>query len=370
MNAALMNAQDGETVRIPRKACQLRQDIDEAQLELGKGGEPRSFSMVALTGKPLAHWWFGTLGIDLSGVRMKQRLPVLKDHDTEQRLGYTTSMRVDAGRGLIAEGKLMAKSEAAQAVLADHAEGFPWQASTYLQANRIQRLGLNEEAELNGRLVKGPATIFRESTLREVTFTALGVDDDTTATPLAGNGADDDVVALLSVTPMTTKTNEAPAATVAAAAPAVLAASPAQDNTAALAEREKQERARATAILSSAADAQRELAAKLVADGVPLSDALLQLNHDLRVRLSEAHAKANTSAASLAKGNTANVTNSDPEAARLAAMPEGDEKWKAQFAASAALRDEFLGDVSLYVSFKKNEGRARLAHSRKEAEAV
>lgn len=370
MNAALLSAAPGE-VKIPRRACYLRQPED-AVLELGsKPDDPRLFSMVALTGKPIPHWWFGTLGIDLKGIRMKQRLPVLKDHDTEQRLGYTTELRVDPVKGLVAEGKLLAKSSAVQAVLADAADGFPWQASTYLQAHRVQRIGPGEEAELNGHTVKGPAVIFRESTLREVTVTALGADDDTSTTALSdGNGADEELVVLLSdlESTMTKQQTEANPAPVAASAPAA-AASPAPNDAQLAAEAARKECERATAILSAAADSQRELAATLIKDGVPLTDALLRLNHDLRVKLAEKHTQAATSAVSLAAGNSANVAPTDPETARLAAMPEGEDKWKAQFAASAELRAEFLNDVGVYLAFKKHESRSRPA-SRKEAEAL
>lgn len=221
MNDTIRNAGAGDTVAVPRRALFLRDSTSEVQLAAPGDEQPRTFSMVALTGKPLAHWYFGTLAIDLAGVRMKQRLPVLKDHNTEERLGYTTAMRNEPGRGIVAEGRLLQRSPAAQQVLADSADGFPWQASTYLQASKMQRLAEGQSDQVNGYTVDGPATIFRESTLREVTFTALGVDDDTSATPLSATGADDEVAVLLTADTMQ---NQTPAEQAAPAAPAPAAA--------------------------------------------------------------------------------------------------------------------------------------------------
>lgn len=367
MNAALLDAKPGE-VKIPRRAMFLRDPADDVQLELGKGEDPKRFTMVALTGKPLAHWWFGTLAIELSGIKMKQKLPVLKDHDSDQRLGFTTSLKHEPGRGIVAEGRLMEDSEASRAVLADAKQGFPWQASTYLQAHRILRVPPGEEAKCNGQPVKGPATIFLESTLREVTFCALGVDDDTSATPLSGNVAGEEVAVLLSLPTqdhtMTTEVQTANKATEGGKA----ASTPEQKiDTAVLAEATlKAERARVAAITSGSAEAQAELRNKLIADGTPVEAALAALNKDLIERLAASSKLSVSGTAPLGKGNTANVAETSAEDAKLKAMPDGEEKWKAEFAADAKLRAEFGGDVSLYLGFKTNELRRAAASRRAE----
>lgn len=358
MNAALRDAAPG-TVKIPRRAMYLRDPAEDAHLELGKGDDPRRFHMVALTGKPLAHWWFGTLAIELSGIRMKQRLPVLKDHDSDQRLGFTTSLKNEPGKGIIAEGQLMADSEAAKVVLADAAQGFPWQASTYLQAHRLLRVPPGEEAKCNGQTVKGPAMIFLESTLREVTFCALGVDDDTSATPLAGTDAGEEIAVTLMETNMSEQKQADKATEGGTAAPA-----PKIDTAALAAEAQKAERARVAAILGASADVQRELTAKLINDGTPVEAALAEIARDLRERLSAKRVEPNSNHAPLAAGNTANVTPTTAEDAKLKAMPEGEEKWKAEFAADAKLRAEFGGDADLYLGWKTNEQRRAAAAQR------
>lgn len=357
MNATLSNAAAGE-VRIPKKAMFLR-DAAEAVLELGKGSDPQNFTMVALTGKPLQHWWFGTLAIELSGVRMKKQLPVLKDHDPNQRLGFTTNVENVPGRGIVAEGKLMADSAASREVLNDAKQGFPWQASTYLQAQKILRVPPGQEAKCNGKPVQGPAVIFLESTLREVTFCALGVDDDTSATPLSGTVAGEDVAVLLSLPTAQDETMEA-TKLAEQADKGGAAATPPIDRTAVLAEGAAAERARVNAILTNSAEAQATLRDKLIADGTPVEAALMALNKDLRERLAAGSKLSVTATSPLANGNTADVAAKTSADAKLAAMPEGADKWKAEFAADAKLQDEFGGDVELYIGWKTNEQRAAL----------
>lgn len=355
MNDTIRNAGAGDIVAVPRRALFLRDSTSEVQLAAPGDEQPRTFSMVALTGKPLAHWYFGTLAIDLAGVRMKQRLPVLKDHNTEERLGYTTAMRNEPGRGIVAEGRLLQRSPAAQQVLADSADGFPWQASTYLQASKMQRLAEGQSDQVNGYKVDGPATIFRESTLREVTFTALGVDDDTSATPLSATGADDEV-AVLQIEE--TMQNQTPAEQAAPAAPAPAAA----DLSAQLAQATQSgleaERARVLAILSQAADAQHDLARELITSGASLADATSKINQDLRAKLAQAKLLPASSTASLAVGNSAQVVPQSADAA-LAAQPEGEKKWLAQWETSAELQQEFGGDQTVWLAFKRNEANVR-----------
>lgn len=117
------------------------------------------------------------------------------------------------------------------------------------------------------------------------------------------------------------------------------------------------ERERCVAINRSAAAEQRELADKLIADGTSTEKALLALNEDLRARLNASRLLPSAATAPLAAGNTAKIvdTNRDAEKARVAAMADGVDKWKAEFAASPELQAEFDGDVSLYIGWQKNE---------------
>ena len=62
-------------------------------------------------------------------------------------------------------------------------------------------------------------------------------------------------------------------------------------------------------------------------------------------------------AVSLARGNTAKdpaVTPEQEATARLAAMPDGEPKWKAEYAASAALQGEY-GEEKYYLAYQRNK---------------
>jgi hypothetical protein len=373
MNPTMLEAAPGAEVRIPLQACYLQAltpiELAAAVAAEGDEGAPktRPFSMVALSGKPLSHWWYGQLGIDLAGIRMKQKLPVLMNHRTDLRVGFTTALRVDKTRGLIAEGSLMLHSEAAAEVMADSDAGFPWQASTYFEPHKVLRLAEGEESELNGGTMVGPGVIFRECTLREVTFTALGVDDDTSATSLSADAGE--VVAVLSLNEnMTTKQPAANAAPVAAApAPAV----PEVDSAKLTQDAAEAERKRANVILESAADAQIELARKLIADGVALSDALLQLNQDLKVRLAAKKPTAAAAAAEpLAAGNSAEVLPRKKPAPATDAAELAEDDLEVQWAESAKLRAEFGGDKNVWLAYCRNKHRCKDYGTRAQLDAA
>lgn len=131
--------------------------------------------------------------------------------------------------------------------------------------------------------------------------------------------------------PMTTQNDPQPAP-----------ASPASQASVAM----QEERARAAAITASALPEQAALVAKLVADGVPVAEAIAKLNADLRQRLASAPVQP------LSAGNAAKEPEAEAPAARIAAMPEGKEKWAAEFAASKDLQAEF-GTADRFVAYQQ-----------------
>lgn len=155
------------------------------------------------------------------------------------------------------------------------------------------------------------------------------------------------------------------------ATPAPAAATSTAGNTEAM----QAERARCTAIASAALPEQRDLAARLVADGTPLAEALQQINADLRVRLDQARTLPQATHAPLGRGNTAQVTApAAPAAADPMAGLEGEDLWRAQWKADKALRAEFESTAiavgkpgtgfDLFAASMRNEGRARAVSSR------
>lgn len=275
---------------VPLSACHLRHGVlleiqPQPAAKQGEKPAPRTFNMVANTGKVLAHPWWGNLGIDLAGVQFKQALPALLDHDPSKRVGYTTRVAV-TDAGLEASGNMLA-NEHAQVVLADAADGYPWQASVYLEPGVVEVLEAGATSTVNGQPIQGPGHIFRTSTLREVTFTTLGADDDTTAATLASGQVDAEFTQP-EEEPMEPKIDSTALLAAVAAMSVVQLQAHNPQLAAELAKVRKEgaddERARVAAILGAADLEQADLAAQLVKDGKPAAEAVLALSADLRKR--------------------------------------------------------------------------------------
>lgn len=80
----------------------------------------------------------------------------------------------------------------AQEVIATSENGFPWQASLGANADKVVFIPEGKTANANSREFKGPVYIARKSTLGEVSFVALGADDDTEARIAANQALDVD----------------------------------------------------------------------------------------------------------------------------------------------------------------------------------
>src|ERR1043165_3646531 len=88
--------------KVPAKACILSVPLAELELQAAEGKEPAKFSILAISGKPLGpHWYWGNLSVDLAGLKGKERVPVLLQHDVEQRVGFSDSRKVVDGKGLV-----------------------------------------------------------------------------------------------------------------------------------------------------------------------------------------------------------------------------------------------------------------------------
>ena len=141
----------------------------------------REFSGVANSGLPFSH--FGTLTvIDFDNIQFKPVVAILHEH--EHRAGMGT-LSVDNEKGLLVAGKLLS-SEWGQSVANDSDEGFPWEMSVYVIVSSFEELQAGAKATINGNEVSGPLMIWRNCTVREVSFTAVGVDPNTSAKALSG----------------------------------------------------------------------------------------------------------------------------------------------------------------------------------------
>ncbi|MFO0873145.1 MAG: hypothetical protein U0575_04130 [Phycisphaerales bacterium] len=174
-------------------------DIEAAP---GSGGDAnarslRRFEMVAYTGTAMElAGWDAPVVIDLAGISIRGTArPILKDHSPSMIVGHTESVGVEAGR-LRVSGLVSGSGRVAGEIVESSKNGFPWQASVGAKATRVEFVKKGQSAAANGRTFEGPAHIVRASTLSEISFVALGADDDTSARVAAiapaNDGGDED----------------------------------------------------------------------------------------------------------------------------------------------------------------------------------
>lgn len=146
-----------------------------------RADDVRTFKGVANSGKPFGYGGYQAV-VDLAELSHKASVPVLLEHSPVKMAGVC-SLSVTAD-GLIAEGSLLSNEFGTQiAEAAD--QGFPWEMSVYAQAESYEELAAGAVLSVNGNEVTGPAVILRRCTIREVSFTAVGVDSETEAVVLS-----------------------------------------------------------------------------------------------------------------------------------------------------------------------------------------
>jgi phage major head subunit gpT-like protein len=164
----------GEPLTIELAAADTAADGDAAS---DKKPKLRSFDMVAYVGGkmkvpvlPLP------VVVDISGMRVPGKsTPVLKNHDLDQAVGHTSS--VTLGNSIRAKGSISAANDHADHVSSSADNGFPWQASIGAKVDDMQRFEAGEKFEANGRKFVGPAYLAKKTTLREISVTPVGADE-------------------------------------------------------------------------------------------------------------------------------------------------------------------------------------------------
>ncbi len=149
-------------------------------------GKPvlRRFAMTAYTGGPMTlAGWSHPVVVDLAGLQVSAKSrPILKDHNRSLIVGHTESIGVQGSR-LMVSGVISGAGPVAREIVDSSRNGFPWQASLGAVANpgAMEFVAKGRTAAANGQQFEGPVHIARRSVLGEVSFVALGADDNTTA---------------------------------------------------------------------------------------------------------------------------------------------------------------------------------------------
>ena len=150
----------------------------------------RRFEGVAYSGKEITgHPFWGKVIFDLSTTVANTSLPILLGHDREKIVGFTD--QVEIAESIRISGKVTNTTPYGVEVAKLSDEGFPWQMSVHIDPERVEKLSKNKTTFVNGQKVTGPANIFRNSKIREVSFTPTGMDDRTHAYVMSGELEED-----------------------------------------------------------------------------------------------------------------------------------------------------------------------------------
>ena len=163
----------------PNQYCfQLGQLSVDAEQE---GKKKRTFSGTAYSGEVITdHWYWDRIIFDLDSMQLKGRIPALLEHRSSQRAGAINTHSISHQTGLTVSGDLMSNEFGTQ-VAQDSDDGFPWQMSVRIDPSAIEEIQAGLSVSVNGKSHQGPITVFRGGRIREVSFCALGADDNTNA---------------------------------------------------------------------------------------------------------------------------------------------------------------------------------------------
>ena len=151
------------------------------------GKKKRTFSGVAYSGEVITdHWYWKQVIFDLDSMQIKGRIPALLEHSSGQRAGAIESHAISYESGLTVSGILLSNEFGAQ-VASDSDDGFPWQMSVRIEPSSIDEIQAGNTVTVNGKLLHGPITVFRGGRIREVSFCALGADENTMAVAASHN---------------------------------------------------------------------------------------------------------------------------------------------------------------------------------------
>jgi hypothetical protein len=186
------------TATIPRTACRAPCQ----QLTLSKPTKfvadptaepalPRGpFKMLARTGDPIYHYWWGWVIHDMAGfTASKDTICVDYCHDCDEIIGIANEQSAsDAGLEITGELIAFRQDDRAAEVLFRSAEGTPYQSSIDFDYSRVEYLETMATTEVNGQSVTGPMYIVRQWTVGAVAVCPYGADSGTsTETDFADN---------------------------------------------------------------------------------------------------------------------------------------------------------------------------------------
>lgn len=167
--------------RVPRNAfC-----MPAAAFEFGDNGESAKtvpFRMVARSGEPIDHWYWGRVVHDFDSMSHKDRIAIDYIHDDGEVIGYGNHIEKETG-DLTVTGALTPyrENDRASEIIHKQQLGVPYEASINFAGGspKLEQYGANESVEVNGREFSGPISVIRNWTLRGVAVCPYGYDGNT-----------------------------------------------------------------------------------------------------------------------------------------------------------------------------------------------
>lgn len=167
---------------IPANACTLTVGAFELG-DNGKNAKSAPVKLVARSGKPIEHWFWGNVVHDLEGMQLhKSKLTIDYVHDPKEVIGYLNKFDSSTG-DLVTSGALVPfkGDDRATEILHKMSEGVPYEASINFGGDgiKVQEIADGEMTDVNGYQFEGPGIVIREWPLRGVAICPYGADMNT-----------------------------------------------------------------------------------------------------------------------------------------------------------------------------------------------
>lgn len=178
---------------IPIEACRYQSGLSIG--DNGADAKTAPFGMVARTGDPIDHWYWGKVTHDLNGFSIpggRSRVAIDYEHDSKEVIGFANRFDTESG-DLVASGTLVPykESDRATEVIFKSRAGVPYEASINFAGDgiEIEEVPEGASAQVNNREFTGPGVIVRKWQLRSIAVTPSGADSNTSTTVFSNDSA-------------------------------------------------------------------------------------------------------------------------------------------------------------------------------------
>lgn len=350
----------------PTRACVFNDNVEVTFVEGDDDKKKNTFRIVGYSGGIIKnHWYWGNIAFDLGGMKFrKSRTPVLAEHFKDVRIGFSTRQNIKDQ--VITEGPFLDNPDA-QNLKADMLKGFPMEASLLVMPSVVEHVKEDASVKVNGLTLKGPGSVFRKSTIMEVSMCVFGADSKTKSSAYADsdnqkvkfNFMQENSIMDETQTVTEIESVESFARLYPEFHDEILAAG--------VSEGKKEERDLFAALQEACGD-DHELVVQCFNEGKTAEEAMKLHIEKLGKEKTQLSEKV-TELQKEKKRVEPAVTEFTDEATQPGGEGEGkenknEEAWKQEFSESADLQAEYGGDVNAYVAFKKADsaGRVRIAH--------